>query len=368
MGTGTAAAALAVALVFAAGLARATTAAESAGLAPTAAPVDQAQKTLSDTGLFAAGSVDVVAAGVRSFTPQYPLWSDRATKRRWVRLPPGGVIDATRPAAWAFPPGTRFWKEFSVAGRRVETRMIERRPDGEWRFVAYVWNDAQTAATLAPAEGIAALPLPGGARYTIPGEADCRACHDGAASPILGFGALQLSSDRDPLAPHAEPWRPGDLELRALAQSGGLANLPQALLEAPPRIAAPTPAARAVLGYLNANCGHCHADPKLAGAAVPVELQLAIDPADPLAGERVLRTLVESVSRYRPAGVTDPRLVVPGDTQAGTLLTRIRSRDPRVQMPPLGTARPDLEAIALIERWIEQDLKTPTNTRGEKTP
>src|SRR5262245_338572 len=251
MGTRTAAAvALTVALTVAAGIALAT------------APADQAPGLLRETGLFAPGSVDAVAAGVRSFTPQYPLWSDGATKRRWMRLPPGGVIDATQPAAWVFPPGTRFWKEFSVAGRRVETRMIERLADGEWRFVAYVWNDAQTEATLAPVEGIASLTLPDGARYTIPGEADCRACHAGAASPVLGFTALQLSSDRDPLAPHADPWRPGDLELRALAQSGGLVNLPQALLDTPPRIQAPTPAGRAVLGYLNANCGHCHADPK----------------------------------------------------------------------------------------------------------
>jgi hypothetical protein len=341
-----------------------------AGLASATAPPDTA-RALSDTGLFAPGSNEAVAADVRSFTPQYPLWSDGATKRRWMRLPPGGAIDATRTAAWVFPVGTRFWKEFSVGGRRVETRMIERLPDGEWRFVAYAWNDAQTEATLAPADGMR-LSLADGARYTIPSEADCRACHAGAASPILGFTALQLSADRDPLAPHAEPWRPGDLELRALAQSGGLVNLPQALLETPPRIKAPTSAGRAVLGYLNANCGHCHADPNLAGAAVPVELQLAIDPADPLAGARVVRTLLESVSRYRPAGTTEARLIVPGNAKAGTLLTRIRSRDPRVQMPPLGTAKPDLEAIALIERWIEQDLNTsmstPTNTPGERTP
>ncbi len=37
-----------------------------------------------------------------------------------------------------------------------------------------------------------------------PREADCRACHEGAAVPVLGFSALQLSSDRDPLAPHAD--------------------------------------------------------------------------------------------------------------------------------------------------------------------
>jgi hypothetical protein len=33
-------------------------------------------------------------------------------------------------------------------------------------------------------------------------------------------------------------------------------------------------------------------------------------------------------------------------------------------MPPLGTVKPDLEAIALIERWIERDL----NDSRENTP
>jgi hypothetical protein len=53
---------------------------------------------------------------------------------------------------------------------------------------------------------------------------------------------------------------------------------------------------------------------------------------------------------------------VPGDSQAGTLLARMRSRDPRIQMPPLGSAIPDLEAIVLIEYWIEQDLKNNQET------
>jgi hypothetical protein len=331
-------------------------AALAAGLASAAAANAPLPQRLSDTGLFEEGSVQAMRAGVQSFTPQYALWSDGATKRRWIALPEGGVIDATRPAAWQFPEGTKFWKEFSVGGRRVETRMIERTAAGEWRFAAYVWNEAGTEATLAPAAGIQVLKLPGGGRYTIPGEADCRACHAGGASPVLGFSALQLSPDRDPLAPRAEPAQRGDVDLAKLVAAGLIRGLPQGLLDAPPRISAPTPAARAVLGYLNANCGHCHADPALSAGAVPVELQLAIDPADPAAGERGIERLVESESRYRPRGAADARLVVPGDPQAGTLLARMRSRDPRIQMPPLGTALPDLEAVALIERWIASDL------------
>lgn len=328
-----------------------------AGVLPLAmAGTEPLPRRLHDTGLYADGST--VRPGVLPFSPQYPLWSDGAAKRRWIALPPGGVIDATRTGAWAFPRGTRLWKEFSVGGRRVETRMIERTADGGWRFATYVWNEDGSDATLAPAQGVAALALPGGGRYALPSEADCRACHEGAAAPVLGFSALQLSADRDPLAPHAEPRRPGDADLRELAARGWLRGLPQALLDTPPRIAAPTPAGRAALGYLHANCGHCHVDPAASGAAVPVGLSLWLDPADAAAGEKTLRSLVDGVSRFRPAHGGAARLLAPGDAAAGVLVPRMRSRDPRVQMPPLGSAIPDQEALALIERWVEHDLPT----------
>lgn len=323
---------------------------------------DPLRERLTETGLFEPGSVDAIRPDNRSFTPQYPLWSDGANKRRWISLPAGQAIDASRAAAWDFPRGTKIWKEFSVEGRRIETRMIERLHDGKWRFAAYAWNDEQSDATLVPAAKARKVSLPDGRRYTIPSEADCRACHEGAAAPVLGFSALQLSMDRDPLAPHAEPVRANDLDLNELIAKDLLAGLPHELSEAPPRIAAPTPAGRAVLGYLHANCGQCHVDPKLSGSAVPVELQLALDPSDGSAGSRTIRTLLESESRYRFAGAADTRLVVPGNSQSGTLLARMRSRDPRIQMPPLGSAIPDLEAITLIEYWIDQDLKNNQET------
>jgi len=164
---------------------------------------------LRDTGLFEAGSVDRIRAGNTPFTPQFPLWTDGQSKRRWLYLPPGTAIDASDPDRWEFPRGTRAWKEFS-AGGRVETRLIERLADGSWRFASYVWNAEGTEATLAPAEG---LPERG-----IPSRQDCLACHEGAPAPLLGYSAVQLG--------------------------GG--------------IAARTPDERAALGYLHGNCGHCH--------------------------------------------------------------------------------------------------------------
>jgi hypothetical protein len=312
------------------------------------APVNSPPERLHETGLFARDSADEIAPDILSFTPQYPLWSDGAKKRRWISIPQGTFIDASRPDAWEFPRGTRFWKEFSV-GRRVETRLIERLQDGSWRYATYIWNEAGTDAVLAPADG-AAVRI-GQRRYTIPSTYDCRACHEGGGAPVLGFSALQLSADRDPLAPHAEP---AAVDLRALATRGWLRNLPQRLIDKPPRIAAATPTERAALGYLHANCGHCHSKPDEAGAAVPVSLRLAQSVVEPDSSKAVLQSLLSTSSRFRPAGAQGATAVVmPGASHSSVLALRMRSRDPRVQMPPLGTDIHDSEALALIERWID---------------
>ena len=59
----------------------------AAEAAPEAPPLPE---RLSETGLYAAGTVAAgggePAPGVLAYTPQYPLWSDGAAKRRWLYL------------------------------------------------------------------------------------------------------------------------------------------------------------------------------------------------------------------------------------------------------------------------------------------
>jgi len=313
---------------------------------------------LSDTGLYAPGTREP-AAGTIAFSPQYPLWSDGTSKRRWIQLPPGASIDASRADSWEFPAGTKLWKEFAF-GRAIETRMIERLADGSWRFAAYVWNDDGTDAELAPPRGIvvAAAAAPGG-RYKVPGRGDCLACHEGGATPVLGFSALQLSPDRDPLAPHADA-NPADL--RSLAARGVLRNLPQQLLDSPPRIAAASPTARAALGYLHGNCGHCHND---AGSLASLDLALQQQAAAPGASaERTLKSLLGQSSRFRAHDGKATQRVVSGSNDSSVLAVRMKTDNPMARMPPLGVQVADLEGIALIERWI----KTATPTPEEKQP
>lgn len=233
------------------------------------------------------------------FTPRYPLWSDGMDKRRWLHLPAGTAIDKADADAWDFPRGARAWKEFSRDGKRVETRFIERLADGSWRYLTYAWNASGTAATLAPEEGI---PERG-----IPSRADCLACHEGAPVPILGYSAVQLSTALPP-----------------------------------------------ALGYLHGNCGHCHND-----AALPaLELSLAQQASDPSASAvRTYATLIGRASRFRPHGAANPQRVVPGQPAQSVLVTRMKSNDPLTRMPPLGVSLVDASGVALVSRWIEQELQ-----------
>lgn len=316
---------------------------------------------LSQTGLFS-GAPDAVERQNRPFTPQYPLWSDGAHKRRWVRLPRGSAIEARDAESWVFPPGTRFWKEFSFGGRKVETRLIEKTARGDWLFATYRWNEAQTEATLVGPEGLrGAAEIAPGVFHDLPSHADCRACHEGKGrDAVLGFTALQLSADRDPNAPHQEALAEGAVDLPALLREKRLRHAPAHWAKAQPAVAASSPTARAALGYLHGNCWGCHneQDPvSSVGLSLRASLLAAQESEQP-----AVRTAVGVKSRFQTPGVdAEHRLrIVPGDPEKSALLVRMRSRHPLRQMPPVGTKMVDEAAVALISRWV-----TETDVSGQ---
>ena len=256
---------------------------------------------LSQTGLWAPNSQQL-APGVRPFTPQAVLWSDGADKQRWIRLPPGARVDARKPDAWQFPIGTRLWKEFRQGGVAVETRFIERSARG-WVYASYRWRADGRDAERVPPQGqtVAVAAAPGG-RYDFPSRSDCLACHADARSPVLGFSALQLGP-----------------QLPAFMQAGLIAHAPARWRTQPPGVPGATAVERAARGYLHANCAHCHHS-----GGVPRPLRLALD--------------VE-----RPA---------PPVPNLEDVLRRMGTRNPYVQMPPLGTRHIDAEGLALLQAWI----------------
>lgn len=313
----------------------------------------QAPPLLSETGLYRQGTLQI-DAGNRPYSPQYPLWSDGAGKSRWVHLPKGSTIDITNPEAWEFPVGTKFWKEFAFNGRKVETRFLWKASRQGWVFATYAWNEDETDARRAPEDGIAnAYAFAPGASHSLPSVGDCRACHDGARTEILGFNTLQLSDDRDPRAPHAEPLQPGMITLRTLLAEGLAQPYREELVVNPPRIPGDA-VTRAALGYLSANCGHCHnREGSLASVGLFLKHSAA---ARTWQDEPAVQSTVDYPSTWQVPGAPEgtSRRVNPAVPDLSAVLRRIRSRNPSSQMPPLGTGVADREGIEALERWVNQ--------------
>lgn len=253
--------------------------------------------------------------------------------------------------AWRFPVGTTFWKEFAWGGRKVETRMIRLLPHGEWGLATYVWNEEQTDAMRAPDEGVpAAYEIAPGVRHSIPAAADCRVCHASSPATVLGFTAPQLSDDRDPLAPHAEPLSATAITLRTLVDEGRVSPARSDWVSRPPRIRETDPDGRAALGYLSANCGGCH---NRRGPLARLGLDLLHDSGGaPDSPEPGVRTTIGAASKFMMPGRESSTVIAPGAPELSVLLHRMESRSPSAQMPPLGSVVEDHEAIELVRRWV----------------
>lgn len=255
------------------------------------------------------------SASQHTFTPAHALWSDGADKRRWFSLPPGAVIDTSEVDDWIFPRGSVFYKEFSSAGARLEIRVLRKVGDADdaWAAMAYVWDGARAVAA------------PDGAMvgaHVVPSAAQCAGCHGGRRSHVLGFSAVQLQGTQ-------------------LDQYQHLFSRPV------PRVTVPgNDSERGALGYLHANCSHCHNSerPARSGARC-YDPQNALDffvrASDRTAGE---------TATYRSA--LDP-WIEPGEPDESALLRRFRRQD-EPAMPPLGVTVMDPSGEHILSEWIRQ--------------
>jgi hypothetical protein len=296
---------------------------------------------LSETGLFADVESGRLAPGVRRFEPRYVLWSDGATKRRWVYLPEGSTIDTSDMDFWVYPEGTKVWKEFSRDGKRVETRMLHKAgptPD-EWVMIAYEWREDLTDAVAVPL----GVENAGGTEHDIPAADACLFCHGNVKDRLLGFTALQLSHDL-----------PGP-NLMALGNEGFLSVVPEA-----PFVLPGDELAQDALGYLHANCGDCHNPTSEVFRTLPMELWEST------------KTLgsVEETSGYRtavdlPVPGADVNRIVPGHPESSMVVARMNLRG-NGQMPPIATEHVHPAGLALVSAWIRSLAPGDGGDAGER--
>jgi hypothetical protein len=287
---------------------------------------------LSQTGLYADAATHALAADLIAFTPSYPLWSDGAVKRRWLRLPPGTKIDTTDPDHWRFPVGTQFWKEFAVDGHPVETRLIEHVADTgnretDYWVGAFVWLPDGSDAVLAP-DGQQNI---GGTMHDAPSQTQCWSCHLGQPGHSLGFSQVQLSQATGVNV----DWLVGQ----------GLLSQP------PPAYTVPgTPTEQAALGYLHANCGHCHNPNGIAWPDTQQNLLLGTAETTVAATQLVQTTVGVRLQSFMKPGFQ--YRIVAGDPSASAVYYRMTQRGSLEQMPSLATEVVDDTGVAAVGAWI----------------
>jgi len=294
---------------------------------------------LSQTGLYANIATGELAPGVLAYQPQFLLWSDTATKRRWIKLPPGSKIDTSDMNYWVFPVDTKIFKEFTRDGVRVETRMIWKHGAGDWFMMAYKWNDTHDEAVAVPNGEMNAS----GTQHDIPAQEGCTTCHGSMKDRVLGFTAIQLS--------HSLP----GVNLTQASSMGWFSNPPAGNFVVPGDAID-----QAALGYLHANCGLCHNDKsKVFQIAVDVNTWLDTSKLGTVAETTTFTSLVNVPTK--PGAISRVALrIAPGDPANSAVHELMNLRgDAMRQMPPTGTEMVDTAGLAAVDAWIN---KPPSNT------
>jgi hypothetical protein len=288
---------------------------------------------LSKAGLYTDIARKLIDPAFLPFEPAHELWSDGAVKRRWIYLPPGTTIDTSDMDHWRFPVGTRIFKEFSRDGLLLETRLIERTGPGDNDFLmgAFVWEPDGSDA-LFREEGQENI---NGTDHDAPSSKLCVSCHGGEPGRVLGISALQLSKAG-----------PG-LTLASLIEQGRLAPAPPASASFP----APGDAATsAALGYLHANCGHCHSRTGLAFRETDLVLRLFTNERTAEQTALVRSSVGINMQKFRTGSAV--LRVSPGDPEGSGVIFRMRSRERNEQMPPLATKHAHPFGLDLVSTWI----------------
>lgn len=272
---------------------------------------------LSQVGLYTDIAQKTLAPDLISYEPTYTLWSDGALKDRHLRLP--AQIDSGDADHWQFPVGTVLFKEFRTADKRLETRVIARTGPGErdYFFGAFVWRDDESDAELAwdGANNVRAT------AHDVPSNTQCGTCHNGEAGRVLGVSAVQTASLALPLTVNRAPYRvPGSSEQQL------------------------------ALGYLHANCGHCHNPSGSARPDTNLMLRLSVDQQTVETTSPYLSGVGVKLQSFMGADLA-VRIVAGAPDQSG-IYYRMSQRGPRSQMPPIATEAVDPQGLAAVSAFI----------------
>jgi uncharacterized repeat protein (TIGR03806 family) len=284
-----------------------------------------------------------------------PLFSDYASKYRFVWMPVGTSAQYRDDVTFDFALGTILSKSFAFpsdehhfgAERLVETRLLVRTKNG-WVALPYIWNDDQTDATLR----LVPDPVPihykdaaGRAHdftYQIPNANECRQCHENNKQ-LLPIGPKARNLNKDYSYSNGK-----ENQLARWTAAGYLSGAPAPA--AAPRVAqwnepSSGSLAERAAAYLDNNCAHCH---QPGGTAAYTGVDFRAGHFDPLHAGFCKHP--NSAGNMRDLQFD----VVPGNPEESILIYRLASTAPKVMMPQIGRDVVHAEGLALMREWIAE--------------
>ncbi|MEQ1876333.1 MAG: hypothetical protein ABL958_06790 [Bdellovibrionia bacterium] len=307
--------------------------------------VDATTTTLSQTGLFRDLPNLLPAEGVIEYDVNVALFSDDASKRRFMAVPSNAQITYSANASWTFPTGTILIKHFDLQDsattkRKLETRLMVRGA-AAWTFYLFIWNAAQTDATISTATTTAPATyfdagtgLSASRTWTFPAQ-QCNRCHIANSGFVLGVNTLQINrgfgaavgAENQLVKLNRENFFNSDISLLgAQASYPKLDDVAQ-------------PLELRAKAYLGVNCSHCH---QPGGPNAFIDFRFIT----PLANMNIVNVTGN-------AGI--PRLV-PSSKENSLMWNRILTAVPgggTGRMPPVGRSVTHDLAVGLIGSWID---------------
>jgi uncharacterized repeat protein (TIGR03806 family) len=292
---------------------------------------------LSKTGCVDPANATKLAPGVVPYAVNAQLWSDGAEKDRALAVPDGKTIDVKPDGDFDLPVGSVLMKSFSLAGKRVETRLLVHHDDGDWAGYTYEWNDEQTDAVLLPS---AKTKTVGDRLWTYPSRTDCPRCHTSGAGRSLGLELGQLNGDFVYPSTNRLSNQLATLEHIGMLSAPLGKPFSEIVAYPPPFGSAPLEArARA---YLHANCSGCHR-PEGGGVRATMDLRFGT----PLAATKTCGVS----SELDDLGVASANLLAPGAPDKSLISLRMHASGAN-RMPPLATRLNHDEGMTMIDEWI----------------
>lgn len=292
-----------------------------------------------------------------------PLFSDYASKYRFLYLPPGTTLNYDAIEAFDMPVGTAMAKTFALpfdSGLSgpgfetvIETRLLIHRESG-WTTLVYLWQQDRAELALAGANVPWSMNQDGTIvdfEYRVPSRGECKVCHQfntGDQSRITPIGPKARLLNRNVIVDGVER-----NQLEWWSDAGWLAGLPPIddVPQAPDYTDTSADLTARAKGYLDVNCAHCH---RAEGFASISGLRL---------GYFVDHTSFQYGICKQPPGYDGGEAglsydIVPGNADESILPYRMSRLEAKDRMPPIGRAMVHAEGVALVREWV--DSLSPT--------